>query len=191
MDQGSRSNPKLATSSLIAPETTPEEVHGTSSTAHQTAPGPVGVSRKQNVACDACRTKKVRCLRQAVTEKVCCTLGSPLRRTLTKRTQCAQCVAKGAECTSEYIEKLQRRGKKRRKSQEDGDGDTGRKRRRKSNSAEDDDDSPGPSRRRSGSAGVEKQPSSSSQPWIYWNGETSHGVSAGGTATVGNDDIEQ
>lgn len=27
-------------------------------------------SRKQNVACDACRTKKVRCLRETITETV-------------------------------------------------------------------------------------------------------------------------
>ncbi|WVF71971.1 hypothetical protein IAT40_006781 [Kwoniella sp. CBS 6097] len=46
------------------------------------------VSRKQNIACDQCRSRKIRCLRE------------------TKAETCEQCSHRGAECTSNYIDSL-------------------------------------------------------------------------------------
>ncbi|WVR05392.1 hypothetical protein IAU60_002406 [Kwoniella sp. DSM 27419] len=66
---------------------------------------PALASRKQNIACDQCRSKKVRCLRAS------------------KQKVCEQCQNKGAECTSVYIDSLaQAKAKKLRKSPNvDGD----------------------------------------------------------------------
>ncbi|KAL7424222.1 hypothetical protein Q5752_001808 [Cryptotrichosporon argae] len=44
--------------------------------------------RKQNIACDVCRAKKVACRRTSVHER------------------CGQCAAKGIECTSAFVEQL-------------------------------------------------------------------------------------
>ncbi|WVQ98940.1 hypothetical protein IAU59_006072 [Kwoniella sp. CBS 9459] len=56
------------------------------------------VSRKQNIACDQCRSRKIRCLRN------------------TKAEVCEQCSNRGAECTSDYIDSLaQAKAKKQRR----------------------------------------------------------------------------
>ncbi|WVQ71867.1 hypothetical protein IAR50_001409 [Cryptococcus sp. DSM 104548] len=73
------------------------------------APLVSGVTRKQNIACDQCRTKKIRCLRADKTEI------------------CLQCKSKGAECTSEYIDAL---ANKKKKSEDDG-GSSKRRRKKK------------------------------------------------------------
>nr|ODN87851.1 hypothetical protein L203_03053 [Cryptococcus depauperatus CBS 7841] len=72
-----------------------------------------GVTRKQNIACDQCRTRKIRCLRADRTEI------------------CEQCKTRKTDCTSNYIDALQ---EKKKSDQESGNHK--RKRRRKS------DDSP-------------------------------------------------
>ncbi|ODN83388.1 hypothetical protein L202_01532 [Cryptococcus amylolentus CBS 6039] len=79
-----------------------------------TAPVVAGATRKQNIACDQCRTKKIRCLRADKTEI------------------CVQCKAKGSECTSEYIDSLANKKKK----QDDHSSSSKRKRKKK------DDESP-------------------------------------------------
>ncbi|KIS00878.1 hypothetical protein L804_02301 [Cryptococcus deuterogattii 2001/935-1] len=72
-----------------------------------------GVTRKQNIACDQCRSRKTRCLRGD------------------KKDVCEQCKSKGIECTSSYIEAL---AEKRKKADEEQPGNFRRKKRRKSNS---------------------------------------------------------
>ncbi|EIW70020.1 hypothetical protein TREMEDRAFT_30253, partial [Tremella mesenterica DSM 1558] len=80
-----------------------------------------GASRKQNVACDSCRAKKIKCQRTVTTET------------------CEQCVTKGCDCTSFYIEQLQAKIKKSRPRPDDDGKNMGRKRRRKSLSVQGDD----------------------------------------------------
>ncbi|WVW82869.1 hypothetical protein I302_104881 [Kwoniella bestiolae CBS 10118] len=82
-----------------------------------TLPGPS--QRKQNLACDSCRRRKVRCLR-------------------TDKTQiCQQCNYKGEECTNTYIDSLaQAKGKKSRKSSNEDVSSTSKKRTKKSNEHE-------------------------------------------------------
>ncbi|WWD09924.1 hypothetical protein V865_008054 [Kwoniella europaea PYCC6329] len=74
-----------------------------------TLPGPS--QRKQNLACDSCRRRKVRCLR-------------------TDKTQiCQQCNNKGEECTNNYIDSLaQSKTKKSRKSSNEDVSSTAKKR---------------------------------------------------------------
>ncbi|KAK8869613.1 hypothetical protein IAR55_000180 [Kwoniella newhampshirensis] len=89
-------------------------------------PLPSTASRKQNIACDQCRTKKIRCLRTDKTEI------------------CEQCDAKGTGCTSHYIESLaQSKSKRTRKAPNTTDKDAERstsppskRRRRKSDTSE-------------------------------------------------------
>lgn len=71
-----------------------------------------GVTRKQNIACDQCRSRKIRCLRAD------------------KKDVCEQCKSKGTECTSNYIEAL---AEKKKKADEEHLSSSRRKRRRKSN----------------------------------------------------------
>ncbi|KIY34418.1 hypothetical protein I305_03200 [Cryptococcus gattii E566] len=72
-----------------------------------------GVTRKQNIACDQCRSRKTRCLRGD------------------KKDVCEQCKSKGIECTSSYIEAL---AEKKKKADEEQPSNFRRKKRRKSNS---------------------------------------------------------
>ncbi|WOO81373.1 uncharacterized protein LOC62_03G004902 [Vanrija pseudolonga] len=86
-----------------------------------------GPTRKQNVACDACRAKKVRCLRANTTER------------------CEQCVAKELECTSNYIEQLQNKPRRPRRFKS-GDDFRTRSAAGEKRSAPDDDNSQGSQR---------------------------------------------
>lgn len=91
-----------------------------------------GVTRKQNIACDQCRSRKIRCLRADKKDVVSFTIlicegethSSPIVL------QCEQCKSKGTECTSNYIEAL---AEKKKKADEEHLSSSRRKRRRKSN----------------------------------------------------------
>ncbi|OXB38805.1 hypothetical protein J007_01408 [Cryptococcus neoformans] len=71
-----------------------------------------GVTRKQNIACDQCRSRKIRCLRTD------------------KKDVCEQCKSKSTECTSNYIEAL---AEKKKKAEEEQPRGSRRKRKRRSN----------------------------------------------------------
>jgi hypothetical protein len=89
------------------------------SVAPPSEPAVVGTTRKQNVACDACRAKKVRCQRNVITETVRAIVAYNI---MTEVSQCTQCQVRGSDCTSNYVEQLQAKAK---------NGTTARKRRRK------------------------------------------------------------
>lgn len=84
---------------------------------HSVSTGPTvivveGASRKQNVACDPCRAKKIKCKRTTIDESVSVsylTIGPGAYQ------QCPQCVAKQLECTSFYVEQLLAKQKQPRK----------------------------------------------------------------------------
>lgn len=69
-------------------------------------------SRKQNVACDACRAKKIRCQRTTLIDRVS---HESRLRLYSCLNQCAQCAAKDSACTSRYIELLRAKGRNGRK----------------------------------------------------------------------------
>ncbi|OXG21701.1 hypothetical protein C366_01384 [Cryptococcus neoformans Tu401-1] len=71
-----------------------------------------GATRKQNIACDQCRSRKIRCLRTD------------------KKDVCEQCKSKSTECTSNYIEAL---AEKKKKAEEEQPRGSRRKRKRGSN----------------------------------------------------------
>lgn len=103
--------------------------------------------RKQNVACDACRQKKVRCQRGSRDDVVSGQFPSRPRMWsfIHASAQCTQCQHRGSECTSNYIDQLQNKVKKGRKSIVEIDVDTSKKRRRES-AADDCDAQSGPER---------------------------------------------
>ncbi|ORX33743.1 hypothetical protein BD324DRAFT_638421 [Kockovaella imperatae] len=84
--------------------------HHAQSAGLSSMPSAPSVLRKQNVACDACRAKKVRCQRSSTAER------------------CAQCINKEVECTSHYIEQLQSKARRARRKT-GGDAESGQRKR--------------------------------------------------------------
>ncbi|WVQ78529.1 hypothetical protein IAT38_000615 [Cryptococcus sp. DSM 104549] len=104
------------------PPTTGSAPAANNNSTTMSAGGVLTVTRKQNIACDQCRGKKIRCLRAS------------------KADICEQCAAKGTPCTSNYIDGLA--NKKTRKSPLEDDagsasgGGSGQKKKRKGKAAQ-------------------------------------------------------